>query len=131
VGIIVKLDDMGYWLVEKPARWRSGQARRCWRSRPSDEVLSIVGTLAMFLVGGGIVVHGIAPLHHAIENLAHGQNGVIASLLPTGANLVLGFIIGAMVLAGVKAIAAFVVGEVNVLLLMQSGSASSMVSVSS
>ena len=70
------------------------------------KVLSIVGTLAMFLVGGGIVVHGITPLHHAIENLAHGQNAVIASLLPMVANLVLGFIIGAIVLAGVKAIGA-------------------------
>ena len=60
----------------------------------------------MLLVGGGIVVHGITPLHHAIENLAHGQNAVIASLLPMVANLVLGFIIGAIVLAGVKAIGA-------------------------
>ena len=39
-------------------------------------------------------------------DLAQGQNGVIASLLPTAANLVLGFIIGAIVLAVVKAIAA-------------------------
>ena len=107
VGIIVKLDDMGYWLVEKTsslAQW-TGKALLAIAPRLM-KVLSIVGTLAMFLVGGCIVVHGIAPLHHAIENLAHGQNGVIASLLPTGANLVLGFIIGAIVLAGVKAIAA-------------------------
>lgn len=107
VGIIVKLDDMGYWLVEKTsslAQW-TGKALLSIAPRLM-KVLSIVGTLAMFLVGGGIVVHGIAPLHHTIENLAHGQNGVIASLLPTGANLVLGFIIGAIVLAGVKAIAA-------------------------
>ena len=107
VGIIVKLDDMGYWLVEKTsslAQW-SGKALLAIAPRLM-KVLSIVGTLAMFLVGGGIVVHGITPLHHAIENLAHGQNGVIASLLPTGANLVLGFIIGAIVLAGVKAIGA-------------------------
>ncbi|MEB8291480.1 DUF808 domain-containing protein [Klebsiella michiganensis] len=107
VGIIVKLDDMGYWLVEKTsslAQW-TGKALLAIAPRLM-KVLSIVGTLAMFLVGGGIVIHGIAPLHHAIENLAHGQNGVIASLLPTGANLVLGFIIGAIVLAGVKAISA-------------------------
>lgn len=107
VGIIVKLDDMGYWLVEKTsslAQW-TGKALLAIAPRLM-KVLSIVGTLAMFLVGGGIVIHGIAPLHHAIENLANGQNGVIASLLPTGANLVLGFIIGAIVLAGVKAISA-------------------------
>lgn len=107
VGIIVKLDDMGYWLVEKTsslAQW-SGKALLAIAPRLM-KVLSIVGTLAMFLVGGGIVVHGITPLHHAIENLAHGQNAVIASLLPMVANLVLGFIIGAIVLAGVKAIGA-------------------------
>jgi len=107
VGIIVKLDDMGYWLVEKTsslAQW-SGKTLLAIAPRLM-KVLSIVGTLAMFLVGGGIVVHGITPLHHAIENLAHGQNAVIASLLPTVANLVLGFIIGAIVLAGVKAIGA-------------------------
>ena len=107
VGIIVKLDDMVYWLVEKTsslAQW-SGKTLLAIAPRLM-KVLSIVGTLAMFLVGGGIVVHGITPLHHAIENLAHGQNAVIASLLPTVANLVLGFIIGAIVLAGVKAIGA-------------------------
>ena len=107
VGIIVKLDDMGYWLVEKTsslAQW-SGKTLLAIAPRLM-KVLSIVGTLAMFLVGGGIVVHGITPLHHAIENLAHGQNAVIASLLPTVANPVLGFIIGAIVLAGVKAIGA-------------------------
>lgn len=107
VGVIVKLDDMGHWLVEKSsalAQW-TGKALLAIAPRLM-KVLSIVGTLAMFLVGGGIVVHGITPLHHAIENLAQGQNGVIASLLPTAANLVLGFIIGAIVLAVVKAIAA-------------------------
>ena len=107
VGVIVKLDDMGYWLAEKSsalAQW-TGKALLAIAPRLM-KVLSIVGTLAMFLVGGGIVVHGITPLHHAIENLAQGQNGVIASLLPTAANLVLGFIIGAIVLAVVKAIAA-------------------------
>ena len=107
VGVIVKLDDMGYWLAEKSsalAQW-TGKALLAIAPRLM-KVLSIVGTLAMFLVGGGIVVHGLTPLHHAIENLAQEQNGVIASLLPTAANLVLGFIIGAIVLAVVKAIAA-------------------------
>ena len=59
----------------------------------------------MFLVGGGIVVHGIAPLHHAIEHMAQGSNPFVAALLPVLANLVLGFIIGAIVLSAVKLIA--------------------------
>ena len=85
VGVIVKIDDLGYWLAEK--------------------ALSIVGTLAMFLVGGGIVVHGIAPLHHAIEHIAGQQSAVVAMILPTVLNLILGFIIGGIVVLGVKAVA--------------------------
>ena len=106
VGVIVKLDDMGYWLVEKTstlAQWL-GKALLAIAPRLM-KTLSVVGTLAMFLVGGGIVVHGIHPLYQAIENPALGQNSMIASLLPMVANLVLGFIVGAVVLAGVKAIA--------------------------
>ncbi|MCF6691709.1 DUF808 domain-containing protein [Raoultella terrigena] len=107
VGIIVKLDDMGYWLVEKESVLARGVGKGLLAVAPRlMKVLSIVGTLAMFLVGGGIVVHGITPLHHAVENLASGMSGFTASLLPTGVNLVLGFIIGAVVVAGVKAISA-------------------------
>ncbi len=70
------------------------------------KALSIVGTLAMFLVGGGIVVvHGIAPLHHAIEHFAGQQSAVVAMILPTRFNLILGFIIGGIVVLGVKAVA--------------------------
>lgn len=107
VGIIVKLDDMGYWLVEKESVLARGVGKGLLAVAPRlMKVLSIVGTLAMFLVGGGIVVHGITPLHHAVENLASGMSGFTASLLPTGVNLVLGFIIGVVVVAGVKAISA-------------------------
>ena len=107
VGIIVKLDDMGYWLGEKSSVLARGVGKALLAVAPRlMKVLSIVGTLAMFLVGGGIVVHGITPLHHAVENLASGMSGFTASLLPTGVNLVLGFIIGAVVVAGVKAISA-------------------------
>lgn len=108
VGIIVKLDDMGYWLVKKSstlARW-VGNGLLAVAPRLM-KLLSIVGTLAMFLVGGGIIVHGIAPLHHAVEQWAGEQSALIASLLPTGVNLVLGFIVGAVVLAGVKVISGF------------------------
>ncbi len=68
------------------------------------KALSIVGTLAMFLVGGGIVVHGIAPLHHAIEHFAQ-QQGPFMAHDAAGLNLVLGFIIGAIVVALVKGVA--------------------------
>ena len=105
VGVIVKLDDMGYWLAEKRSALAQWLGKGLLAVAPRlMKVFSIVGTLAMFLVGGGIVVHGIAPLHHAIEHWSAGLGGVMASTLPVVANLVLGFIIGAVVLAGVKAV---------------------------
>jgi predicted DNA repair protein MutK len=105
VGIIVKLDDMGYWLAEKRAALAQALGKSLLFIAPwLMKILSVVGTLAMFLVGGGIVVHGIAPLHHA-EHMAQGSNSIVAALLPVLANLVLGFIIGAIVLSAVKLIA--------------------------
>lgn len=105
VGIIVKLDDMGYWLVERPGGLAKAFGKGLLVVAPwLMKALSIVGTLAMFLVGGGIVVHGIAPLHHAIEHFAAEQGAVMAATLPMLANLVLGFIIGLIVVGLVKGI---------------------------
>jgi hypothetical protein len=59
------------------------------------KTLSVAGTAAMFLVGGGILVHGIAPLHHALEAW---------HWLPQNlANAALGMVAGALVLAAVTA----------------------------
>lgn len=106
VGLIVKLDDMGYWLAEKTSVLAQALGKGLLVVAPwLMKSLSVVGTLAMFLVGGGIVVHGVAPLHHAIEQFAQQQSAVVALILPTLLNLVLGFIIGAIVVLLVKAVA--------------------------
>ena len=106
VGLIVKLDDMGYWLAEKTSVLAQTLGKGLLVVAPwLMKSLSVVGTLAMFLVGGGIVVHGIAPLHHAIEQFAQQQSAAVALMLPTLLNLVLGFIIGAIVVLLVKAVA--------------------------
>ncbi len=105
VGIIVKLDDLGYWLVEKSSAIARGMGKGLLILAPLlMKFLSVVGTLAMFLVGGGILVHGIPVLHHAIENWAQKMGGVVHLLGPTVANLVIGFIIGAIVLVVVNGI---------------------------
>lgn len=106
VGLIVKLDDMGYWLAEKTSVLAQALGKGLLVVAPwLMKSLSVVGTLAMFLVGGGIVVHGVAPLHHAIEQFAQQQSAAVALILPTLLNLVLGFIIGAIVVLLVKAVA--------------------------
>jgi len=103
VGVIVKLDDVGYWLSDKTSALAKMFGKALLVIAPwLMKSLSVIGTLAMFLVGGGIVVHGIAPLHHAIEHFAEGQAAVIATVLPTLLNLVIGLIIGLIVVAVVK-----------------------------
>ena len=103
VAVIVRLDDMGYWLVEKGSAVAQATGKALLFTAPwLMKILSVVGTLAMFLVGGGIVVHGIAPLHHAIEHFSEQQNAAIQWLISPLINLVLGFILGLIVVAVVK-----------------------------
>lgn len=72
--------------------------------------LSILGTVAMFMVGGGIIVHGIPPLHDAVHSLAHHAEvvpvigGVLSPLLQALINMVAGVITGAIVLSVVMLI---------------------------
>jgi predicted DNA repair protein MutK len=105
VGMIVKLDDLGYWLADKGSKIAQGLGKALLVLAPwLMKFLSVVGTLAMFLVGGGILVHGIPALHHAIENWTAKAGGVVHLLAPTLVNVVLGFIVGALVLAAVNGI---------------------------
>jgi predicted DNA repair protein MutK len=65
------------------------------------KVLAVVGTAAMFMVGGGILSHGIAPLHHGIDDLARSA-GALAGLVSLGLDVVVGLIGGALALVVVK-----------------------------
>lgn len=98
VGGIVKLDDLGLWLSR-----RSGPARALGagilRTAPwLMKGLSVAGTAAMFLVGGGILVHGVPPLAHALEGALAGTPGIVAVLGPMLANAAVGVVAGAVVL---------------------------------
>jgi len=107
VGVIVRLDDMGYWLLERSGTLARALGRGLLALAPRlMKTLSVVGTLAMFLVGGGIVVHGLSPLHHAITDFTAGQATIVQWVLPTFLNLAIGFIIGALVVGAVKMVAA-------------------------
>lgn len=106
VAVIVKIDDLGYWLREKSSTLAQAVGGLLLAAAPIlMKILSVVGTVAMFLVGGGIVVHGITPLHHAISEYSGGFGPLISALLSNGANLVLGFLIGSIVLLVVNLIA--------------------------
>ncbi|QIL43766.1 DUF808 domain-containing protein [Acidovorax sp. HDW3] len=107
VGAIVKLDDAGLWLAGKDSRAAQALGRGLLAFAPwLMKFLSVAGTAAMFLVGGGILVHGVAPLHHAIEaaGAAVGQGalgGLWQALATNALNAVAGIAAGALVLAAV------------------------------
>ncbi|HET6584374.1 MAG TPA: DUF808 domain-containing protein, partial [Nannocystaceae bacterium] len=71
VAGIVKLDDLGLALSRRKAALARAAGRTIVRAAPwLLKGLSIAGTIAMFLVGGGIITHGVPPLHHFTESLA-------------------------------------------------------------
>ena len=99
VACIVKIDDLGLWLKEKSSALAQGIGGLLLTLAPKMmKVLSVVGTLAMFLVGGGIIAHGVPLIHHYIEHVSAGFSGIAASLISNLANLILGFIVGSIVL---------------------------------
>src|SRR5690606_34569703 len=101
VAGIVKLDDVGLYLARRGGLLaplgRGLVAAAPWLMK----FLSVAGTIAMFLVGGGILVHNIAPLHHLVQGWSEGPTGVLAGPL---ANMVVGVVAGALVLAAVTAL---------------------------
>lgn len=108
VAGIVKLDDAGRWLagVRGGSSWKSAQrglGRALLRVSPwLMKALSVAGTAAMFLVGGGILTHGIPPLHHAVEALAASPGGVAGTVLALLVDAVVGIVAGALVLVVVS-----------------------------
>ncbi len=104
VAGIVKLDDAGLYLNRRPG---DGAWPRLQRSLGAAilaaapwlmKALSVAGTAAMFLVGGGILTHGIPALHHWIEGVAQGIAGFIGAIVPTLFDAAVGIAAGAATL---------------------------------
>jgi uncharacterized protein len=109
VAGIVKLDDLGLYLSRRASQLAQSIGKVILKAAPYlMKGLSIAGTAAMFLVGGGILTHGVPALHHAIESLAHGVaawpgiGSLTAALTPLIADGLVGVAAGALVLAGVS-----------------------------
>ena len=117
VAAIVKLDDAGLYLSRRSGEDALAKTQRTLgaailRTAPwMMKGLSVAGTAAMFLVGGGILSHGIAPLHHWIENMAHAAGGLpgVGAVAQALTPIVLDAIVG--VFAGAVALAAVTMGQ--------------------
>ena len=82
VGGIVKLDDAGLYLSRRGGMATKAFGRVLLHSAPYlMKVLSVGGTVAMFMVGGGILTHGLPFAHHWIEHLA-GQADAVVGIGP-------------------------------------------------
>jgi predicted DNA repair protein MutK len=117
VAGIVKLDDGGLYLLRSAqqggsfAAFRRGLGRLILNAAPlMMKSLTVLGTIAMFMVGGGILTHGIAVAHHSIESaaLALSSTPMIGSMLaavtPALLNAIFGVFAGGVVLLGVTAV---------------------------
>ena len=101
VAAIVKLDDAGLYLRQQSSRAARALGAGILRTAPwLMKFLSFAGTAAMFLVGGGILVHGIPALHHLVEAAADAmpQLDEVATFV---ANLVAGIVAGGLIVGAV------------------------------
>lgn len=114
VGGIVKLDDIGLAMSKVKGESFSSRTRR-WIGRFLAQaapkllkVLSVIGTIAMFTVGGGIIAHGITPLgeplHHFAEHVAEWSHlgRMMEVLVSYLFNAVVGLLFGAAALLAVE-----------------------------
>jgi predicted DNA repair protein MutK len=112
VAGIVKLDDAGLYLSKRDGEgaWPAFQRRLGGGILAGApylmKALSVLGMVAMFLVGGGILVHGIPALHHGIEHLGHVVQGMpaLGGLFGVLANGLIGVAAGAATLFLVNAL---------------------------
>ena len=99
VAGIVKLDDLGLAL-SKRSGGPAAVGRAILRAAPwLMKGLSVAGTAAMFLVGGGILTHGFGPVKQAIEAATAGLGGLLGVLATSLADAAFGIVAGALALA--------------------------------
>lgn len=117
VAALVKLDDIGLHLKRTgapgSATQRLGEALIAYTPLLMRGI-SVVGTVAMFLVGGGIVLHGFhleAPIHHAIEGLVHAP--LVVSGISTVLTLAAGVIVGGTAAIVVDGILKRILGQLR------------------
>ncbi len=106
VGAIVKMDDAGLYLTKRAGAGVQALGRLLLSAAPKlMKFLSVAGTVAMFMVGGGILTHGIPGAHDVIHHAAEAAGSVggvgplLAAVTPSVLDAIGGVIAGAIVLA--------------------------------
>ena len=104
VAMIVKIDDLGLYLTQQASSFKQTIGRGLLAFAPKlMKTLTIVGTIAMFLVGGGIITHAVSSLHHLTEEAVNHAaliptvGSIVGAITPTLINMVIGFVAGLLV----------------------------------
>ncbi|WP_010113846.1 DUF808 domain-containing protein [Acinetobacter sp. P8-3-8] len=104
VAMIVKIDDLGLYLTQQASNLKQTIGRGLLAFAPKlMKTLTIVGTVAMFLVGGGIITHTVSSLHHLTEEAVdHAQHiptvgSIVGAMTPTLINMLVGIVAGLIV----------------------------------
>ena len=101
VAGIVKLDDVGAHMAQRTQKGVAAVGRGILAFAPwLMKGLSIAGTAAMFLVGGGILLHGIPAWHHWVEEVAASMGGFGQAMFPSLAGAIVGIVAGIITVAG-------------------------------
>lgn len=105
VAFIIKLDDIGAWLQQKKEAMHQFMGRLLLQAAPwLMRFLSFAGTTAMFLVGGGILVHGIPGIVHWLEKFVRNiDSDLLRAIVEMSVNAMIGIAAGAVTLAVVAA----------------------------
>jgi predicted DNA repair protein MutK len=97
VAGIVKLDDGGLYLAQKEGEITQKIGRGIlWLAPHFMKSLTILGTIAMFLVGGGIIVHGVPPVYAAVHHFSVGLTSLPVSVVSGLINGLIGVLVGAV-----------------------------------
>lgn len=108
VAAIVKLDDVGLHLFQKQGqapwlRFQRWLGERLVNFAPwLMKTLGVVGTAAMFMVGGGILLHNVHPVWEAVESAAQGFPDILAAVTPGLAGAAVGVAAGLVVVGAVS-----------------------------
>lgn len=106
VAMIVRMDDVGFWFTRHKNMVSKKLGMIMIQSMPyMMKALSFIGTVAMFLVGGGIIVHGVPVVHHFVQYLMV-KSQSFDWITENIANGVVGLIVGATLVAIIHVIMA-------------------------
>jgi predicted DNA repair protein MutK len=99
VAAIVKMDDLGLYLTQRGGALNTAIGRGLLLAAPRlMKALTVIGTIAMFMVGGSILMHGLPGSHDLVQHAGELAGPILGAVVPTLLDILLGLVAGAVAL---------------------------------